>query len=455
MQEQMPVKKTRPIFDRRSIFFSIMTLTLFSILVVLILRKSSPGSPASVKQKTSAGWTPVQMRDYANKLKSDGLVDQAVDAYEEYLEKGDVDGPTRAKIYFSIGEMLLNASRYEDALSYFYKSETVDPNSPLKKEIGSYIVTCLERLGRGLDAEYQLESRVNLEGEEKVEKAPGEVVARIGLREITMGEINARLEKLPPWMKDEFTKTKEKKLEFVQHYVAHELLFDKGMKLGIHRDPKIREQLQDVKKQIIIEQVINQEITGKIHPEPDDLKNYYEAHKKNYEEPRKVKFKQILVDKEDTAQAILKRLSGGESFESIAKAESQDKQTKDKGGLGDEWLTEKDPIPGVGLNEDFTKILFDESAGTSPKVVQSKKGFHVVSVAERKAPQAKPFEAVAEQVEFDYRRDKEAVLTQELLMNLVNSKEVQIFSDQFMDKKESADQSSAKENPNLPKEAKT
>ncbi len=437
MQEQIPTKKTRPIFDRRSVFFSIMALILFSVLAALILRRDVKGIDFA---KAESSWSIEQMRNYANRLKSDGLVDQAVLAYEEYLGKAEVDSPARAKIYFSIGEMLLKADRYEEALSYFYKSEVADPNSELKNEISGYVVTCFERLGRGLDAEYQLESRVNLNGEEQVEKAPGEVVARIGLREITMGEINARLEKLPSWMREEYTKTEENKLQFVQHYIAHELLFDKGMKLGIHRDPKIREQLQDLKKQIIIEQVINQEITGKIHPDPDDLKNYYEAHKENYQEPRQVKFKHILVDKQDKAEALLKRIDGGESFESVAKAESLDKETKDEGGVVDAWLTEKDSIPGVGFNEGFSTFLFDETAPSQAKVIPSKIGFHIVSVVERKEAEAKPFENVGEQVEFDYRRDKEAVITQELLMNLVQSKEVQIFKDKFKNNSAPADQ---------------
>jgi len=437
MQEHIPVKKTRPIFDRRSVFFSMMALILFSILVFLIQRRDEKRIDFA---KAESSWSIEQMRNYANRLKSDGLVDQAVQAYEEYLDKAAVDGPSRARIYFSIGEMLLKANRYEEALSYFYKSEVADPNSELKSETGGYIVTCLERLGRGLDAEYQLESHVNLDGEKQVEKAPGEVVARIGMREITMGEINARLEKLPSWMREEYTKTEENKLQFLQHYVAHELLFDKGMKLGLHRDPKIREQLQDLKKQIIIEQVINQEITGKIHADPDDLKNYYEAHKENYKEPRQVKFKHILVDKQDKAEALLKRINGGESFEAAAKAESLDEETKKKGGAVDTWLTEKDSIPGVGFNEEFSTFLFDEAAPSQPRVIQSKKGFHIVSVVERKEAEAKPFESVAEQVEFDYRRDKEAVITQELLMSLAQSKEVQIFQDKFKTTSAAADQ---------------
>ncbi|MBI4430929.1 MAG: peptidyl-prolyl cis-trans isomerase [Candidatus Omnitrophica bacterium] len=437
MQEQIPVKKSRPIFDRRSVFFSFATLILFSVLAALIVKNGRvPHTPAGEQ----SGWTMDQMREYANRLKSDGLVDQAVFAYEDYLEAAELDGPARGKIYYSIGEMLLGANLYEDALSYFYKAEIADPKSDLKDEIGSYIVTCLERLGRGLDAEYQLESRTALGGEEAKEKAPGEVVARIGLREITMGEINAQLEKLPPWMKEGFTRSNERKLEFVEHYVAHELLFDKGMKLGIHRDPKVREQLQDMKKQIIIEQVIQQEITGKIQVDPDDLSNYYEAHKINYREPRKLKFKHIRLDSEEKAQSIQKRIVGGESFEAVAKSESLDEATKEKGGLVGDWISEKDPIPGIGFDETFTKGLFELAPGGASSIVRSEKGFHVVSVVEKKEAVDKAFEEVKQQVEFDYRRDKEARLTQELLMNLVNSKEVQIYANKFLDNEGEKDQ---------------
>ena len=90
--------------------------------------------------------------------------------------------------------MLVRAKQYEKALAYFYKAEIANPNTEMKKEIGTYVVECLENMGKSLDAEYQLESRASLRGEKKKKKAAQEVVARIGTREVVMGEINQAIE---------------------------------------------------------------------------------------------------------------------------------------------------------------------------------------------------------------------------------------------------------------------
>ena len=86
-------RRKRPIFDRRTIFLSIMALIMFGVLVFLIVR-----SPAVTGQEKSASssWTSEQQRKYANSLFSKGLKREAIAAYEEYLQMTAEPGKERA-----------------------------------------------------------------------------------------------------------------------------------------------------------------------------------------------------------------------------------------------------------------------------------------------------------------------------------------------------------------------
>jgi len=257
-------------------------LVLFLVVIGVVRSAAGTGNAAG----RTGGLSAAQLREYANRLKASGLAVEAAEAYEAYVRKAAPDGAATANIYFTVGEMYLNTKRYEDALAYFIKAETAFSDTPLKKDIGAHMVTCLERLGKDLDAEYELESRASLKSERKTKTYPGEIVASIGMRDITMGELNAEIEALPSWLKEIVGKDEASKMRFLEQYVAHELLFEKGEKLGYAKEPEMREQLERMRRELVIQRVVQEEIQGKVDMDPEDLSNYYEAHKDQYtEEP--------------------------------------------------------------------------------------------------------------------------------------------------------------------------
>ena len=228
------------------------------------------------------GWGADKIRQYANKLKEQGLVSQAANAYESYLSAARVTPEVRANIYFLLGEAFMKQEQYEDALAYLYKAQIADTAGDLKKDIGINVVTCLERLGKPLDAQAALGEQVQM-GTEQYQNARGAVVARIGDRVITMGEINDELAKLPDWFQEKYKDEKQKAL-FVQQYVANQLLLKKGHMLQYDRDPEVQKQLQEVKDNLIIRKVIQNEVSDEVTVDPEDVKTYYEVHKDKFTE---------------------------------------------------------------------------------------------------------------------------------------------------------------------------
>ena len=83
---------------------------------------------------------------------------------------------------------------------------------------------------------------------------------------------------------------------------------------------------------------------SQVHPTPAAVQDYLKAHQEEYYRPRVIQVRQILLtlppkpteaDRQRVAakvQALLDRLKGGEDFDSLAKATSQDAATREKGG---------------------------------------------------------------------------------------------------------------------------
>jgi len=414
--------------NRIVLLFGLLSLCLSAIVIGLVLRDSRL---IADKPAHKSSWNATQMREYANKLKADGLIDQTVRAYEEYAQNGEIDKGTRSNIYFSIAEMLMNANKYEDALAYFYKAEIANPDTDLKQEIGTNIVTCLEKSNRTLDAEYQMESRTLLSGEKGTKKPSGEVVARIKNREITMNEINSALKKLPPWMKEAYAKDEAKKLDFLKTYVVNELFYEKGLKLGIDKNPEIREKAEMLEKEMVVQNVLEQEVFSKIKSEEDDLKNYYEVHKDRYTEKPAIKFRYILTSSEEKAKELITQIEGGADFKDLAKEHSIDEATKDDGGVVSGWVYETGYIPGMGTDKELTKQLFGLSLDKKPHSIKSEKGFYIAEITDKKEEKIKSFDEVRREVESSYMQNKSQKAVQKFMDDILAVKDVEIYSEKF------------------------
>ncbi len=84
--------------------------------------------------------------------------------------------------------------------------------------------------------------------------------------------------------------------------------------------------------------------------------------------------------KREKAQMVLERAKKGESFEKLAKEFSEDRSTKDKGGLYEDWTR------GSGLwfqVEDAALAVADGQL--VPQVIETEAGFHVVQLVKKRS----------------------------------------------------------------------
>jgi hypothetical protein len=179
----------------------------------------------------------------------------------------------------------MEAKDYEEALPWLYRAELSGPDAELKSQVGPFIITCLERLGHYQAAEYALKARTALDPNQFSSETEGDkVVAKIEEDIITLNQINQAFDGLPPWIKKEFSDP-GKKREFAKQYIAEELLYRKGVKLGYAKNPANLKKVEQFKRQLVIGQIQKEEIEDKVTIDEADVKNFFIAHQEDYKDP--------------------------------------------------------------------------------------------------------------------------------------------------------------------------
>jgi len=225
-----------------------------------------------------------RIREYAGDLINRSLYSQAIEQYRLYLDQYPVEPRERANVNYIIADTYFERLRdYQNALAYYLKIKHLYPESSLMEEVNKKIIACLERLERSEDAQQVLDETVRLDPSQVKKKRPGAVIARIGKREITQGDLDFELEQLPPSVRKQF-RSREKKLEFLREYVATELLYDSAVRAGLDKDAEVIEAAFQAKRVIMVRKLLQEQVGGKVELEEEDVELYYQAHKEDYVE---------------------------------------------------------------------------------------------------------------------------------------------------------------------------
>lgn len=221
-------------------------------------------------------------RDFANALYNRQLYHQSIDEYNDILRNYDLQPSEAANLNYIIGDIYFERVRdYENALAYYLKVKHLYPDSPLLAEVSKKIVECLERLQRSADAQQALDESTLIEAGEAKKSRPGEVVAKIGKKSITTGDLEFEISQLPPYVKSQLN-DKSSKIDFLKQYIATELLYDSAKRKGLDKDKEVIEATFQAKKNFMVQKLLQEEISQSVDVQESDVKLYYDANKENY-----------------------------------------------------------------------------------------------------------------------------------------------------------------------------
>lgn len=171
---------------------------------------------------------------------------------------------------------------------------------------------------------------------------------------------------------------------------AH-LVAQKGVDAGLQNDPEVKERLATAERRIIQDVWLQRQLKAKVTDAA--IQDAYKKYLTDNPPQDQVKARHILVDSEDKAKDLIKKLEGGAKFEELANANTTDPSGKDSGGdLG--WFARDQMVP------EFADAAFKLEKGkftTAP--VKTQFGWHVILVEDKRTLPQPTLDEVKPQLE--------------------------------------------------------
>ncbi|MFO0029104.1 MAG: peptidylprolyl isomerase [Pseudomonadota bacterium] len=229
------------------------------------------------------------------------------------------------------------------------------------------------------------------------------VVARRGTAEITLAEIDARLEEVPPDRRAGLMDSPERIDTLLQQMLLMEQLAEEAVAAGLDRDPRLAPQLELSRKRLLTAlrlEKLRAEAAAQI--DVDALaRERFAADRANYVVPSSRTARHLLVseqgrsaqDAEARVAALAKRLAAGERLEDLAREASDDATTRDAGGLI------ADIVPGA-TDPAFDAALqaLDRPGAVTPTPVRSRFGWHLIELVSVTPARQRTYDEVREQL---------------------------------------------------------
>lgn len=166
---------------------------------------------------------------------------------------------------------------------------------------------------------------------------------------------------------------------------------------------------------------LREEVVNKVKVSEEEVKDYYQNNKKQFESEAQKKVSHILFDDQAKAEKVLAEIKAGADFAEMAKKHSTG-PTADKGGnLGYVSANER------GLDQTFRDAAMKLEVGEiTNEPVKTQFGFHLIKVTDYREAGVRDFEEVKAQIESNLKNKKKSQAFQDFVENLREKAEIDI-----------------------------
>jgi len=260
------------------------------------------------------------------------------------------------------------------------------------------------------------------------------VVATVGARTITVGEVTEQINRLSPYIRRRWA-APEKRKEFLQKLIRVELLSQEAERLGLGDDPEV----QRTVKQVMIRLLVKNDLEKEVLPTAIDEKVLlaeYEKEKDKYQRAAQIRASHIVVKTEAEAVKLIEEakanMADRKFFREKAKEVSIDAETKGRGGDLGYFSMPKDrrddePVVDEAVASAAWKLeTVGDVAGTP---VKTKLGFHVIKLTNKKPEMNRTFESVKRLIENRLLRDARRDGMDKFVEDLRAKAKIEIFEE--------------------------
>jgi len=189
------------------------------------------------------------------------------------------------------------------------------------------------------------------------------------------------------------------KEDILDQLITQTLLIQKSDELNLREDPEIAFQIKSTVDQILIQSLLEKEIIEETRLSDEDIALYYEENKEDYWQEEEIRALNILVETEEEAENIVKKLEEGEDFAKLAEDASIASSASEGGDIGF--------ISKGTLRSEIEEQLFILSPGEISEIIPIENGFHIFKVLEKKPSGYLELEEVKEEIEYQLLPQKQ------------------------------------------------
>ncbi|MCF7936953.1 MAG: peptidylprolyl isomerase [Synergistales bacterium] len=249
---------------------------------------------------------------------------------------------------------------------------------------------------------------------------PDKVLAKVGDRAITQGDLMAVLQNLEP-RQAMFFATPQGQQRLLEQLINRELIYLWGKELNVSEEEAFQQQLEMLKSDLVRQYAL-QQLLGDVTVTEKEEKEYYDANSKDFMTKEQVEVSHILVSSEDKAVEVRNEIvEEGVSFDVAAREYSEGPTGKEGGKLG--TISRGDVVP------EFEEVAFALESGDISDPVKTKYGYHIIMVSAKKAAEQKPFEDVQGEIQKQLAQQKQRELYESKLEELHEQFPVEITAE--------------------------
>ena len=270
------------------------------------------------------------------------------------------------------------------------------------------------------------------------------VVATIGEKVITLGELERQLEEQPVYVRVRYN-TLEKKKEFLDNVIRFELLAQEAISLGYDKDPEVVFTM----KQQMIKKLMAKDMESLVSMQDiteEDVVKFYEENKRVYFKPESCRVSSVVLNSREKADRVAADLE--KSFNAEPRKRRQlfttavDQYTTDsmgrakRGDLGFFTLDGKDPDTLKPLEtppaKEVREAAFNlEKINSMSPVISIGDKHHIVLLTNRRPEVSKTLDEVKRQIRNKLFRDEKDNARDRFIAELKEKAPVKVHEDKL------------------------
>jgi len=162
---------------------------------------------------------------------------------------------------------------------------------------------------------------------------------------------------------------------YIERWINSQVLYQEALRQRIHKLPHVIQRLEEVQRELVVAMFLDMQMPDELVISDSEIETYYNEHKKEFIRPEETRhIMMILIDNQQKANRIRRRLLQKEDMAEIARENSLDPSSENGGDLG--FIARNRLLQRIG------DTAFNLSVGRISLPIWTDLGYHIIKVVE-------------------------------------------------------------------------